>query len=114
MDQKCKSALQHNTVRVRSTSNHSPPLQVRYSTQPVLNNARTTRPPAHHKREAKLTRPAPKSESERTYQQLYHQLTEAQRSADTARTEHIFHTMRDSPHLNYALFNSMVRSTPDH
>lgn len=82
---------------------------MRYSTQPVLNSARNTRPPAHHKRDAKLTRPAPKSESERTYQQLYTQLTEAQRSADTARTEHIFQSMRDSPHLNYALFNSMFK-----
>lgn len=85
--------------------------QVRFSTQTAnnqLNQARNNRVPTHNKRDSKLTRPVLKSESERTYQQLYNQLTEAQRNNDTARVEQTFNTMRDSPHLNYSLFNSMV------
>lgn len=79
--------------------------QVRYSTQALLNNARNTKY-SHSK--TKFTKPAPKSESERTYQQLYNQLTESQRSSDTSRVEDIFQSMRESPHINYSLFNCMV------
>lgn len=81
--------------------------QVRYATQTVLHNARNTKY-AHSK--SKFTRPAePKSESERTYQQLYHQLTESQRGGDTSRVEQLFQTLRASPHVNYSLYNCMVR-----
>jgi pentatricopeptide repeat protein len=79
---------------------------VRYSTQALLNNARNTKY-SHSK--TKFTKPAPKSESERTYQQLYNQLTESQRSSDTSRVEDIFQSMRESPHINYSLFNCMFK-----